>query len=75
MNSEKIVRKDNEEEKENKMATVIGHIEAFVVGDDFGLYKMRMEHFLSLNKISDDKAKIDYWPVLEAQICSKFYIH
>lgn len=45
----------NEEEE----MTLIGNIEAYVLGDDFKLYKERLEHFLELNKITDDTPKIN----------------
>lgn len=38
---------------------LIGNIEPFVVGEEFCLYKLRLGHFLSLNKIVGDKAKVD----------------
>lgn len=53
--------KEEEEEKgekEEKMP-LIGNIEAFVLGDEFKLYKERLNHFMRLNKINDDKEKID----------------
>lgn len=49
----------NGESNSSSMATISGTIEPFVIGEDFGLYKLRLEYFISLNKIVDDKAKID----------------
>lgn len=50
---------DSNQNINERMAPIIGTIEAFVIGDDFSLYKRRMSHFLSLNKITDNKEKID----------------
>ncbi|XP_067629387.1 uncharacterized protein K02A2.6 isoform X1 [Eurosta solidaginis] len=38
----------------------IGSIEVFNIGDDFELYKNRLEHLLSLNKIVKDGDKISF---------------
>lgn len=43
----------------SKMAAIYGNIEPYVIGEDFNLYKMRLDHFLSLNGMTDDKKKID----------------
>lgn len=50
---------DTIEHETEEMAHLIGNIEAYVAGEEFGLYKLRLGHFLSLNKITDDKAKVD----------------
>lgn len=50
---------EQEEKEEEKISGIIGNIEAFIIGDDFSLYNERLNHFFSLNKISDDKLKID----------------
>lgn len=50
---------DNIGEESSKMATIHGNIEPYIIGDDFGLYKLRLGHFLSLNRVADDKAKVD----------------
>lgn len=53
------VASSEEEEEERRMTALIGNIEPFVLGEDFALYKLRLGHFLSLNKITDGKEKID----------------
>lgn len=44
---------------EEKMASILGHIEPYVLGDDFDLYKERLQHFLALNGVTDDAKKIN----------------
>lgn len=43
----------------SKMASIHGHIEPYTMGDDFALYKARLGHFISLNKVTEDTAKVD----------------
>lgn len=38
----------------------IGSIEFFTPGEDFTDYRERLEHLLSINKITDDKTKVSY---------------
>lgn len=56
---DKIIHMQVDEVEEEKMSGIIGNIEAYIIGDDFSLYKERLNHFLSLNKITDDKLKVD----------------
>lgn len=37
-----------------------GHIEPFVVGDDFELYSERLEHVLNFNRVVEDREKISF---------------
>lgn len=53
------IEQNTTNEAERTMASIIGNIEPYLLGDDFSLYKRRLGHFLSLNKINEDKSKID----------------
>lgn len=58
---------NNEIEEENMARTIIGHIEPYILGDDFSYYKLRLEHFLSLNKITEDAEKREVLAVFGGQ--------
>lgn len=52
-------RQSGSKEDKIEMVHLIGNIDAYVTGEEFGLYKLRLGNFLSLNKITDAKAKVD----------------
>lgn len=39
--------------------SIIGSIENYTIGEDFAMYKSRLDHFMALNKITESKSKID----------------
>lgn len=56
---EKLIIKQEESSNQHTMA-FIGTIEFFTPGEDFDDYKERLQHLLTINKVTDDKMKVSY---------------
>lgn len=52
------MKEQGEEGQISKMASLLGSIEPYVIGDDFELYSERLNHFLTLNGVTDNMKKI-----------------